>query len=322
MPQSHPPARRIHGELGKVIQGNGDQPPTSADVRRAAASLEAASAALAAATTALDAQNATTRMPAPPATAAGRGWNNNYGDSGQFRLVSAARQPAPPRAAVTPPAAARRVPAPAAAKTGPPKPPRHGWKSDAARWAFAGLGSVVIGIIVTVTGAHQEVGYYPHPDTGLIGLGVTMIAMPFLFVIIAGLAWIGRGIAEDARNARAKHAAWLAQFPPGEQAQIRAAEKAALWAGMAAGAVAWHEHNKDSAARTAALVANSPSHKYTEQVIREQAAQRQHQELLSAIQGQQSGGTDPMTAATQRMIAQSAANRAYAARPAQHHKNW
>jgi Na+-transporting methylmalonyl-CoA/oxaloacetate decarboxylase gamma subunit len=176
----------------------------------------------------------------------------------------------------------------------PPKAARTGWKSNIAIWSLACLGSVVLGIIIIAIGAHLRTGPYgENSNAGLIGLGVTMIVATVLFGIIAVFLMI---VSESSQ----RHAAWLAQYTPEQQVQIRKAERAALWAGTAVAAVALHEHTRRT--RQASAAAFQASHA-------SYVAQQQHQELIDAIQGQQAPAVDEQTAATKRMLAQSAANR-------------
>jgi hypothetical protein len=181
-----------------------------------------------------------------------------------------------------------------------PKPaPGHadrGWNMrNVASWTGAAVASVAGGIALIIAGRQQafDISSASNPSYGLIIWGVLLILLPFLAGAIAVIVMI-------AKDGRERHASWLAQFPPEQQGAIRRAEKAALWAGAAVGAVALHEHNKRT--RQATIAAG--------QVNRaDYAAQRRHRELIDAIQSQQPSAVDEQTAATQRLLARSAANR-------------
>jgi hypothetical protein len=176
----------------------------------------------------------------------------------------------------------------------PPPPKRTGWQSNLARWFLACLASVFLGIMVTAGALGQN---DPQAGTsasaGLVTLGVIMIVAPILFGIIAVILLI-------VSQSLQQHAAWLAQHTPEQRAQIRAAERAAFFAATTVTAVALHEHNKHN--REKAAAAWQASHA-------SYVAQQQHQQLIDAIQAQQPPAVDEQTAATQRLLAQSAANR-------------
>ena len=86
--------------------------------------------------------------------------------------------------------------------------------------------------------------YGPPPDGGLIAAGALLILIPVLIAFTACIAAI-------AREGTRQHRAWLAQFPPEQQAAIIRAEKAAAWAATAAAAVAMHRRHRKTQARLA-----------------------------------------------------------------------
>jgi Na+-transporting methylmalonyl-CoA/oxaloacetate decarboxylase gamma subunit len=180
--------------------------------------------------------------------------------------------------------------APPATSTTPPAAKAKTWSY----WLLGGSASVVFGVFLALGGALQSNGGTgASANFKMIFTGVIMILMPLL----AGAIWM---IVMITKDTLAAHARWLAQHTPEQQAQIRKAERAALWAGTAVAAVALHEHNKHTREATiAAAQANRADY----------ATQRRHRELIDAIQGQQPLAVDEQTAATQRMLAQSAANR-------------
>ena len=168
-------------------------------------------------------------------------------------------------------------------------PPQLSSKAKLCWTAGSSLVSLILGIVL----ASYEPDTAPGAATP-IGWGIFLIllalAIPVIAVIVA-VAWDG---------AR-RHRAWLDSKPPSQQVPIVQAEKAALWAATAAAAVAMHESNKRNAARHRA-----------QQAARQRAyqGQQRHEELLAAVrQSGQSQGADPMTAATVRTLARSAARR-------------
>ena len=186
------------------------------------------------------------------------------------------------------------------AVTPPPPPKRTGWQSDVARWFLGCTGTIILGIIAIVIGLAQTSGPYGQHDAGLIGLGVVMIVATILFAAI----WM---IVEIAKHAQATHAAWLAQHTPEQIAQIRKAERAALWAGTAVAAVALHEHNKrTNAALTESVMHGSPQSQRSDAT---QAAFQASWDASEAKRTQQSPAVDEQTAATHRLLARSAALR-------------
>ena len=182
------------------------------------------------------------------------------------RLTATAETPAPPPASLpagqaTSPAIALRAAVTGEIVTSAPRhaaghsAPRHGSRNEkrAVPWLSVAGTSIVTGVFLALVGDPGN----PYSNSALIGLGVALIVLPILAGIIAVIVMV----AQDTMRA---HREWISKFPPGQQASIRQAEKAALWGAMAVGAVALHEHHKRTDARlTESVLHGSPQSQRT-----------------------------------------------------------
>ena len=184
------------------------------------------------------------------------------------QALDARPTPPPPPAARAPQAAIKGHVVPA----GHPPGPKHGQRKHVAAWAWGIVAAFTTGLFLFLGNARAG-------GPGAV-IGVPLVLASLLTGAIAVVVMI-------AKDARAAHARWLAQFPPGQQERIRKAERAAAWSAMAVGAVALHEHNKHARERQAAhWQAREAASKERNAAS---AARQQHQELLDAVRSQ--GGT-------------------------------
>jgi hypothetical protein len=115
-------------------------------------------------------------------------------------------------------------------------------------WAASCSTAFIAGLILMASGHPGNM----YSSTPRVGWGVAIMLLSVIVPVCAViLTAISQGV--DA------HHRWISQFPPGQQEQIRRAEKAAPWGAAAAGAVALHEYNKRAAARNAASVIGNRS---------------------------------------------------------------
>ena len=181
------------------------------------------------------------------------------------QAMDARRAPPPPPAARSPQAAIKGQ----VISAGHPPGPKHGQRKHLAAWAWGTVAAFIAGLFLFLGNASAG-------GPGAV-IGVLLILASLLTGAIAVVVMI-------AKDARAAHARWLAQFPPEQQERIRKAERAAAWGAMAVGELAFHEHVRHSKtrhaaqyqARTAASRARSAAF----------AARQQHQELLDAVRSQ------------------------------------
>lgn len=171
----------------------------------------------------------------------------------------------------------------------------------------AGLASMVLSIPVLIQGViwFWQGGNETVPDSGTVtGNGVAFI--------LAGLAMLlVPPVIAVIRSTYQAHQRWISHFPPGQQAAVRTAEKAAAWTATAAAAVALHEQHKRADAKlSASVIGTGPGPGRSGQAMwqakqtmeaqhQRDEAGRKHQELLDAIRqpGQQQ---DPTAALLER----------------------
>jgi hypothetical protein len=118
----------------------------------------------------------------------------------------------------------------------------HAWAGGLVAMAFG----VLLMIFGGITFAHGG------NDLGPNGAGETWTGV---FMVLFGLVlFLAPPVIAIARSAREAHESWISQYSPEQQAQIRKAERAAIWAGTAAAAVALHASNKRTGEKLSASV--------------------------------------------------------------------
>ena len=169
----------------------------------------------------------------------------------------------------------------------------HAWAGGLVAMAFGALLMIFGGITFAHGGNDMGPNGAGETWTGvfMVLLGLVLFALPPVIAI--------------ARSAREAHESWISQYSPEKQAQIRKAERAAIWAGTAAAAVALHESNKRMGEKLSASVtgtgpppgkAGAAIWQAKQQAKQESKAAQEHQELLDAIR--QSGQASPDPSAT------------------------
>jgi hypothetical protein len=155
------------------------------------------------------------------------------------------------------------------------------------------MASVALGVFLISRGNHLSAQDYNYDVIPWGFWGSFFMALP----VIAGAIWLGAAVVRAAAAERQRYRAWKATLAPEQRMAVELSETAAL----TAAAVAWHQHHKRLDARlSASVMGQAPLNRVHAGMMDVSAS------MMTRSQCEQptpSADTDPMTAASQAVIA-------------------